>query len=146
MPSRLPNLDLRNNPPRLCVSAIRLVADHTAILQNDLSLGLAGELVIMRHENERHRFLPVQLGHELENMPAVFRIQIPGRLVGEEDLGFVRESPGDRDALLLAARKLIRIMMATVGEIYVSKQFLRSVFRVADPADARTFEACKLEP
>ena len=40
---------------------------------------------------------------------AVARVELAGRLVGEEDLGPVRERGAERDALLLAARELGRV-------------------------------------
>ena len=43
-------------------------------------------------------------------------VEIPGRLVGEQHRRVVGERAGDRDALLLAARELRRVMVAAIGE------------------------------
>ena len=53
---------------------------------------------------------------QVENRIAGGGIEIAGRLVGEEDLRTRGHRPGDRDALLLAARKLGGIMGETVAE------------------------------
>ena len=44
-------------------------------------------------------------GHDLD---AGLRVEVAGRLVGEQDRRIVDERPGDRDALTLAARQLVR--------------------------------------
>ncbi len=44
------------------------------------------------------------------------RIEVPGRLVGEDNEGTVHERPGDRDTLLLATRKLTGIAVGFGGQ------------------------------
>ena len=51
--------------------------------------------------------------HDLEAGPAV---EVAGRLVGEQDRRLVEERAGDRDALLLAARQLIRMVLGPIGK------------------------------
>ena len=44
------------------------------------------------------------------------RVEVTGRLVGEDELRIVGERTADRGALLLAARKLRRAMIEAVGK------------------------------
>ena len=48
------------------------------------------------------------LAHELEDLGAGLRVEVAGRLVGEDDLGLAHERARDGDALLLATRELGR--------------------------------------
>ncbi len=49
----------------------------------------------------------------------VLRVEIPGRLVGEEDRGFSRDRAGHRDALLLATRQLAGEMLDSMRHLYL---------------------------
>ena len=44
------------------------------------------------------------------------RVEVAGRLVGEHELGLVDQRAGDRDALLLAARELARLVVLAAGQ------------------------------
>ena len=58
----------------------------------------------------------VELPKHPHHFLAVMRVEVAGRLVGEDQLGIGDERAGDRDALLLAARKLARTMPGAVGD------------------------------
>ena len=83
-----------------------LVAHHAAVAQGDPAVGRGGQLVIVRDENQGRPATAVHLGHQLEDVSAVARVEVAGRLVGKQNGGVVGEGAGDRHALLLAARKL----------------------------------------
>ena len=51
-----------------------------------------------------------------EDLGARLRVEVPGRLVGEDDLGLRRERARDRDALLLTAGELGRPVRQPVAE------------------------------
>ena len=51
-----------------------------------------------------------------EDLDAGAEVELTGRLVGEQDRVPGRERAGDRDALLLAARELVREVAQTVSE------------------------------
>ncbi len=51
-------------------------------------------------------------------------VEIAGRLVGEDDFRIVDQSARDRDALLLAAGKLARMMIFAAGKADGSEHFL----------------------
>ena len=44
------------------------------------------------------------------------RVELAGRLVGEQQVRAVGQRAGDRDALLLAARQLVRAVASAVGQ------------------------------
>ena len=46
----------------------------------------------------------------------VLRVEVPGRLVGEQDRRVVDQRARDRDALLLPARQLVRMVVGAVAE------------------------------
>src|SRR3546814_3730484 len=54
--------------------------------------------------------------HELEDLGAGARVEVSGRLVGEDDLRARREGAGHSDTLLLAAGELARPMGEAVSE------------------------------
>ena len=58
----------------------------------------------------------IELEHEFDDLRAARGIQIAGWLVGEQQLRLARKSARNRDALLLAARELLRIMIDALGE------------------------------
>ena len=53
---------------------------------------------------------------ELEHLGARVRVEVAGRLVGEDDRRSRRERPPDGDALLLAAGQLARLVLQPVAE------------------------------
>ena len=52
--------------------------------------------------------------HQVDNLVSRARVKIACRLVGEDNLRFRDERPRERDALLLAARKLAGIMLKPI--------------------------------
>ena len=57
-----------------------------------------------------------QLGEHVEDAVAGGAVEVAGRLVGEEDRRPRREGAGERDALLLAAGELGRVVVAALAE------------------------------
>ena len=53
---------------------------------------------------------------QVDDVTAGGAVEVAGRLVGEQDRRVVRQRPGNRDALLFAARELRRIVVAAVRE------------------------------
>ena len=104
------------------VSVVQLVTDDRAVAKDYLPLGVRGEVDVVRDEHKRYSAVPVQVGHQLEDMLAVLRIQIAGRLVGEQDLRLVGERSCDGDPLLFAAGKLGRVMVSAVRQIDVRQK------------------------
>src|SRR5712691_245433 len=52
----------------------------------------------------------IDLEEQLNDLPRGGRVQVSRGLISEKNLRVMNECPGDRDALLLAARKLVRVL------------------------------------
>ena len=61
----------------------------------------------------RSHVQPLKDAHHLDARP---RVEVAGRLVGQEDRRLRDQRAGDRDALLLAARQLIRMVVGALAE------------------------------
>src|SRR6266540_1493373 len=93
-----------------------LVADDLAVLQLDdaLAHGVDDALVVSRHHHGRAG--PVDALEQLHDVLRGTRVEVPGGLVAEHQQGAVDERACDRDALLLAARQLVREAVSLVVE------------------------------
>ena len=80
----------------------------------------------MGHQDECGAEIAIPTGQEIDDGAAVPGIEVPGRFVGEEDLGAVRECAGQSDALLLPARELGRVVVPPVGQTHTRQEFSRA--------------------
>src|SRR5262245_51132383 len=74
------------------------------------------DALVVRDEHERDAARRVQLEQEIDDLRAGARVQVARGLVGEEERGRRHERASERDALLLAARELARIVQRALGE------------------------------
>ena len=65
---------------------------------------------IVGNEDNRHAHLLLQIVEQIENLGLNGYIQSGGRLIGNQQVGFIDERHGNHDALQLAAGKLVRIL------------------------------------
>src|SRR5690606_2396610 len=107
------------------------IRDDRAVRETDRAARAAGEGRIVRDQHERRAALAVQLLEQMDDRLARAGVEIAGRLVGEQDARLVDERAGERDPLLLAARKLRGIVIEPVAEADPAEQ-LRG-----PPADVR---------
>src|SRR6266545_5537357 len=98
------------------VRARELVADDPAVVEGDDTppqrrhdVGLVG-----RDENGHAELVDPQ--EELDDLPADQRVEVAGRLVGDDQPRIVDERPGDGRPLLLAARELRWLVFAVLGQ------------------------------
>ena len=70
---------------------------------------LAHDAEIVRDEQHRHMQLALQVLQKVEDLRLDRHVERGRRLVGDEQIGLVRERHGDHHALALAARKLVRV-------------------------------------
>src|ERR671916_1304534 len=101
----------RRKKPRLNligVSPLHFVADHAAIFEGDdpLAHHVHHLLVVGRHHNGGAD--AVDAVQKLHDANRRVRVEVAGRLVGDEYLRLRDEGPRDRDALLLSAGELVR--------------------------------------
>src|SRR5262245_28394972 len=83
----------------------RALVDDAAVEELDLAVRVVGIARVVRDHADGRAFA-VQLAQEVHDRLAVPRVEVAGRLVGEQDRGPPRERAGDRHALLLAAGEL----------------------------------------
>ncbi len=92
-------------------SAFALIGDDHAVAEGHHAIGIGGNAGIVRHYQHREPALAVEPAYDLHDLGRGLRVEIAGRLVGEQDRGLVDQRARDRDALLLAARELVRIVL-----------------------------------
>ena len=70
-----------------------------------------GDVGLVRHEHDGDAALDVQPLKDAHHLDAGARIEVAGRLVRQQQRRVVDERARDGDALLLAARELVRMMV-----------------------------------
>ena len=80
-------------------------------------MGETGIVLGVGHHDDSGTF-PVQLGKQLHHFRAVFRVQVTGRLIGEDDLRIRNDGAGNGHTLLLTSGKLLWEMARTVTDIH----------------------------
>src|SRR3712207_1165859 len=100
----------RKKKPRLnliCISPPHLVADHAAVLKGyDPLAHHVHHLLVVGSDHYRCADA-VDAVQKLHDAHARVRVEVAGRLVGDEDRRLRDEGPCDRDALLLPAGELV---------------------------------------
>ena len=96
---------------------------------------------VMRRDDEREVELALEGFDQVEDAPASVRVQVPGRLVAQQQLGLLRERAGERDALRLAAGQLGGQVVGLRVEAHEGEQ----LERVGVPARDRGGERDVLE-
>ena len=70
---------------------------------------------------------PVQLGEDVHDVLAAFGVERAGGFIGKDDAAAVHERPGDGNALLLAAGKLVGLVLQLVRQAQIREQGLGPV-------------------
>ena len=115
------------------ISAV--VADDLAVAHLDPPGKRRGDVVIVGDQHQR-RAVGRELVEQGHDLGARLRVEVPGRLVGEDDRRPLGERPRDRDPLALASRELRRPVGEPMAE---ADTFERGPCRLAPlaPADPR---------
>src|SRR5690606_5657993 len=95
---------------------LQLVIGEVAIDEAQEALAIGCDVLLMRDHDDGDRPFAVQPRDEVHDLPAGLRIQIAGRLIGEEDGGIGDDGAGDGHPLLLAAGKLLRGVALPAGK------------------------------
>ena len=101
---------------RDCRGGPAFVGGDDAVAHRDDSVGGLGQRRFVRDEHDRQAALAVEISDRREDFLRRPRIEVPGRLVGEQDRRVVDQGAGDRDALLLAAGELVGMAVLPPGE------------------------------
>ena len=75
-----------------------------------------GDVGLVRDQHDGQPALVVQPLEDPHHLDARARVEVAGRLVGEQQRRVVDQRAGDGDALLLAARQLVRMVIEPLAE------------------------------
>src|SRR5580698_241810 len=78
------------------------VFDDHAVAKHDTAVGVCGNLCVVRYKDQGRSAGAVSFEQQVEDVNAVFRVEISGGLVGKDDGRLQDEGPGECHALLLA--------------------------------------------
>src|SRR6266567_7072366 len=88
----------------------RKILAHNSVTHEDIAPRIRSNVLLVRHHEDRDTAL-VQLLKNFHDLDARAAVDVSCRLIGEHDLGIVDQRARNRDALLLATRKLARMMI-----------------------------------
>ena len=91
-------------------------ADDPAVTEADQPRAVFRDVHLVRDEEHGDAALVVQPLEDAHDLDAGARVEVAGRLVGEDDRRLVDQRARDRDALLLAARQLVRDVVIALAE------------------------------
>src|SRR5215471_3066482 len=97
--------------------------DNAAVEQVDASLGVFGVSRIVSDHDDRCAF-HVELFEKIDDGLAALRVQVPGRLIGEQHRRPADYGSSYSDALLLAARQLAREVFGAMGHADTLERFV----------------------
>ena len=92
------------------------VFDDDAVVEDDLPPQIADHLLVVRGKEKRRLEVAAQSGHRVQDVPRVLRVQVRGRLVGQDDRRPLDDGARDGHALTLPAGQLGRPGIRPVGE------------------------------
>jgi hypothetical protein len=102
-------------------------SDDDAVLHFVGPIALGGDGGVVGDEEKGFAAGPDEIGKEAEDAVGIFRVEVAGRFVGEDDLGVVGEGAGDSDALLFAAGEVAAGALGFGGKADGVEQFERTV-------------------
>ena len=84
-------------------SWIHLIRNDLSIRKGQDACRALGDMEFVRYQNDSCLFHPMKVDYEFDDAVAVFGVEISCGFIGENDIGFIDESPGQRQALLFPA-------------------------------------------
>src|SRR5690606_40840915 len=106
----------RSAPKRGAAGASRRRLDEPRVPDRQHAVRAADDLAAVRRHHERRAMAPANVVEEREHALGRLEVQIAGGLVREDDAGLVSDRTRNRNALLLAAGKLLGEPVAAAGE------------------------------
>ncbi len=112
------------------VYLVSSVLNHLTVRQPDHPFAVAGDVVLMGHYDDGLPFFveTVKHGHDFVAGGAV---KVAGGFVRQNDGGLLGERPGDGDALLLPAGKLVGPVMGPIHQAHPPQGFHRPLTAIA---------------
>jgi hypothetical protein len=92
------------------------LAHHVSVGEEHNTVRVCGCDRIVGHHDDRLTERGHRMAEKVQQVGAGFRIEVPRRLVGEDDLRLTRQRPRGGDALLLATGELIGPVFEPVAE------------------------------
>ena len=114
------------------------LADDAAVGEEHDAVGVAGRSGVVGDHDDRLPEAFDRGASQLEELGGRLRVEVAGRLVGEDQLGPGHHRPGGRDPLLLATGQLRRAVAQAVGDAEARHERAQPVTRraVARPGRA----------
>ena len=91
--------------------------EDAAVADDQHAVGVGGRLRVVGDEDDRLAPLLAGPPQRVEDLGAGRVVEVAGRLVGEEQRRARHEGAGDGDALLLAGRQLVRLVVLLAGQV-----------------------------
>ena len=110
-------------------------ADDPAVAQVNRDVGDGGQLGVVGDEHERRAARPIDPEQEVDDVPPGRAVEVPRRLVRQQQRRIVRQRPRDGDPLLLTAGELRRIVVPPAREADFLQQRARPRRRARHPGD-----------
>src|ERR1043166_5639106 len=102
------------------------IRDLSILHEHDAIGEAVGELLIVRDHHDRQRIFLNHLAQQREQLMRANRIEVSGRLIGEQHLRVVSERSSNSNALLFATRQLGRFMLQPIAESDTRQQLTRT--------------------
>ena len=128
--------EARTQEQALCCCNKMLVFDFP-IAHANAARGGVGNIVFVRDDDERHSPLTLDVGEDFHGAGGVNAIEIACRLIGQQDLRLIGQSPGDGNALSFPGRELAGVLIGAV----VHAQFLKQLMSALGPVDSTAFDS-----
>src|SRR5690554_3334429 len=93
---------------------IGLIGDEKAVGESNDARGHLSDMFLVSDDDERALFDAIELPEDLHDLQAGILVKAAGWLVAKEDRWLIKERPGDRAALLLAAGELRWVLVELV--------------------------------
>ena len=107
-----------------CLSS-SYVFNDAAVPKDQPRIGDRRQLRVVRDQNDRRSAHAMNLAEQLQNMTAGGGVEVPRRLVRQNDRRGVGQRARERNPLLLASRQLRRVVMRAAGQSNLLEQRLR---------------------
>src|SRR5438093_9684487 len=111
----------------------RLVGSHLTVAKRHGPRAVLRDVHFVRDEHYRDAPLLVQALEDAHHFDAGFRVEVSGRLVGQQNRRAVDERARDGDALLLTARQLIRMVIRPVAQTDELEHVFRALMALRGP-------------
>ncbi len=109
------------------VRARARVGLDASILEHHHAVGIGRHLRLMRYQDDGQPLFAVEAGDRGHDFGRGLRIDIAGRLVGQQDRRVMDQGASDGDALLLTARQLIGMVLLPGAEAKLFESPSRAV-------------------